>query len=319
MNRRELLHRGGALTTVACLAGCLGTASRDGSPGRETTSDGDESGTSDDDSTTETGAEDGSDGSEEGFDGDFEGVRSDRDAPFRELSVGSRDGVAFPDNNRPHVVRVWNVADEPRELLVRVSRSATDLLDRTVEFAADAYLTVTLNEPADYRVAVGVAGEVPTTVAVERTLFDCNSSATDVGVAPDGSVESIEMSTAAGCYGPEITDADLSVGKSECGTENGASVAFDGERVRIEGTVRTATPQSDLALVDVTADQQSRTATVRVRDAGADDPEPGTQCVGTVPYEASVEFEYALPDEVVVVHENAEGTVEVARANRVAD
>ena len=331
MNRRELLHRGGGLTTVAALSGCLGSASRSARTNRGTTTSDD---SNDSEATTteghpgdggddESGRSDGneSDGddaneSDGGFDDEFAGVQSNRENPFVELAVGSRDGVAFPDNNRPHVVRIWNAADEARDLLVRVSRGATDLLDRTVAFDADAYLTVTLNEPGDYRIAVGLAGEVPTTAAVERTWFDCNASATEVGVAPDGSVATTTKSTLLGCYGPQVAGTDFSVGQGACGTENSASVAFDGERVRIEGTVRTPTPQSDLSLADATYDEQTRTLTVRVRATGADDPGPGVQCVGTVPYEASVAFEYDLPDEVRVVHESAGETREVTRAER---
>ena len=308
MNRRELLHRGGALTTVAALSGCLGSASQS-NPGNGGT-------TSADDPPATTTSGEAEDGTGDGFGDDFVGVRSDRDAPFSELSVGSRDGLAFPDNNRPHVVRIWNAADEPRDLLVRASRDATELLDRTVEFDADAYLTVTLNEPGDYRVAVGVAGEVPTTFEVERGLFDCNHSTTDAGVAPDGSVETVTESTLMDCPGPQVADTEFSVGQGECGTENSASVSFDAERVRIEGTVRTPTPQSDLSLGDASYDEQSGTLALRVRETGADDPEPGVQCVGSVPYEASVEFEYDLPDEVAVVHEGMDETKEVARTTR---
>lgn len=308
MNRRELLQRGGALTTAAALSGCLGSASQSNPADRETT-------TLDDSEETTTDGGTGDD-PETGFGGDFTGVRSDRDEPFSELAVGSRDDVAFPDYNRPHVVRIWNAADEPRDLLVRASRGATEPLDRTVEFGADAYLTATLNEPGDYRLAVGVADDEPTTFEIARSLFDCNYSTTDVGVAPDGSVATVTESTTMACPGPQVAGFDFSVGRGTCGTENRASVEWDGERVRVEGTVRTPTPQSDLTLGDASYDEQSGTLTLRVKATSPDDPGPGVQCVGSVPYEASVEFEYALPDEVVVVHESMDETREVARATR---
>jgi hypothetical protein len=298
MNRRELLQRAGALTTVVGLAGCVGTASRSNPPNGETTTDDLETTTMDE------------------FGDDFAGVKSDRDDPFAELSVGSRDGVAFPDTNRPHVVQVWNAAEESRDLLVRVSRGATDLLDRTVEFDADAYLTITLNEPADYRVAVGVAGEVPTTFGVGRGLFDCNASTTDAGVAPDGTVATITESTTMACHGPHVGETAFDVGQGKCGTENSASVAFEGEQVRVDGTVRTPTPQSGLSLADVSYDERAGTLAVRVRESGGDTPEPGVECVGTVPYEAIVGFEYDLPDEVAVVHESMDQTKEVTRTAR---
>jgi hypothetical protein len=321
VNRRELLHRGGGLTTIAALSGCLGNASRSALANRGTTATDDPSTTTEggDDSDDGTdGKSDGGDGdeSEDGFDDEFAGVRSDYEEPFLELDVGSRDGVASPDDNRPHAVRIWNAADEARDLLVRVSHGATALIDRTVAFPADGYLTVTLNEPGDYRVAVGLAGEVPTTVAVERTWFDCNASATEVGVATAGSVATTTKSTLLGCHGPEIAGTDFSVGQGGCGTENSASVEWAGEQVRVEGTARTPTPQSDLSLADAIYDQQASALTVRVLATNPDDPEPGTHCVGAVPYETSVDFEYDLPDEVVVVHETADGAKEVARAAR---
>lgn len=257
----------------------------------------------------ETATEDSDDGSD-----DFSGIDPAAEGPFQSLSVGDRDSVAFPDNNRPHDVRVWNDADESRELVVRVSRDATQLLDRTVEFDADAYLEVALNEPGDYRVAVGLAGEQPTTVRVERARFDCNASATDARVAPDGRVETVTGSTMMGCAGPEVAATDLSVEEGTCGMDNGASVALDGEQVQIEGTVRTPDPGYDLELADASYDAEGDELAVSVRATEGD--LVGVQCVGEVPYEATVDFEYDLPGEVVVVHESGEESEEVARTSQ---
>ncbi|WP_137287327.1 hypothetical protein [Halorussus salinisoli] len=300
MNRRELLHRASALAAVAGVAGCLGSAGSDSPPtDREPTTD---SGATTDDAR-----------------GRFSGVRSDHDDPFRTISVGSREEVAFPDNNQPRGVRVWNAADESREISVRVARSAEILVDRTLDFEADAYLELVLNEPADYALSVGLADGDATTVDISRTSFDCNQTGTDAGVMPDGRVETMSMSTAMACHGPEVADAALSVGRRSCGTEHRATVGFEGERVRMDGAVRTPTPQSDLSLAGTDYDRTADALTVRVRASETDDGDPGTQCVGEVTYEATVDFEYALPDEVAVVHESMDETLEVTRADRGGD
>lgn len=309
MNRREFLRRGGALTTIAGLAGCLGSASNGTFPEDDGTE------TSDPGRTTDENA-----------DGELSGVQSVYDEPVRTIPLGNRDGVPFPENNRPRTLRIWNAADAARDISFRIARDGEALLDRTVDFAADAYVTVVLNEPADYGVTVALAdtsaGGDGTAKAqgnaseVSRRSFDCNSATTDVGVMPDGSVETVTMSTAMACFGPEVAETELSVGQGECGTEHRATVAFDGERVRVDGAVRTDTPRADLALAGATYDAEADLLTVRVRASESDDSDVGTQCVGEVPYETTVGFDHGLPGEVVVVHETTDETVEVTQAEQ---
>lgn len=306
MNRRTFLRRSGGLTTLAALAGCLGTEGDSTPADRETRTDE----TTTDDATTDPERR-------------FSGVRSDRDEPFRSVSVGNRDDVSFPDNNRPQGVRIWNAADEAREIEFRISRDADVAVDRSVEFAADAYLAASLNEPANYRISVGLVGgdAEKTDFEIERSSFDCNSAGTDVGVMADGHIETMSMSTAMGCPGPEVSDSEtsLSVGQGACGEQHSASVTFEGEAVRVDGAVRTSTPDSDLALASASYDRETDALTVRVRATGADDSgddSAGVQCVGEVPYEATVGFEYDFPSSVVVVHESMDETVEVVQVDR---
>ncbi|MFC7079877.1 hypothetical protein [Halorussus caseinilyticus] len=310
MNRRELLHRGGALAAAAGLAGCLGSTGTDAP-----TTDGDRT----TDRGTTTDSERDGDSGAGGSGGEFSGVRSDDENPFRTISVGSREAVPFPDNNQPRRVRVWNATEGSREIEIRVSRGSETPVDRTVEFETDAYLTVLLNEPDDYRVAVTPEGGDATTVEFSRASFDCNSATTDAGVMPDGSVETISASTAAGCPSPEVADTSLSVGKGDCGTEHRATVEFAGEKVEVRGAVRAPTPRSDLALAGTDYDRTADALTVRVRATGEDGGEPGTQCTGEVAYQATVGLNYALPSEVAVVHESMNETVEVTRADRGGD
>jgi hypothetical protein len=306
MNRRTFLQRSGGLAAVAGLAGCLdsagsspGPTDRDGNRTDETTVG---------DPTTDPESR-------------FSGVRSDRDEPFRTISVGSRDDVAFPDNNRPRRVRVWNAADEVREIGLRISRDGEFVVEKSIEFAADAYLAVSLNEPANYLVAVGLADGTAeeTRFEVSRSSFDCNSAGTDAGVMPDGRVRTMSASTAMGCPGAEITDTELSVGQGTCGEQHSASVVFENEAVRVDGAVRASTPDSDLALASANYDRETGGLTVRVRATGADETEAGVQCVGEIPYEATIEFDYDLPSEVVVVHESMDKTTEIERVDRKSD
>jgi len=306
MNRRAFLKRSGGLAALTGLAGCLGSVGSDSGPaGRDGTR------------TDETTAGD----STTGPGNRFSGVRSDRDEPFQTISVGNRDDVAFPDNNRARRVRVWNAADEAREIGLRIDRDGELAVDRSVEFAADAYLAVSLNEPANYRVTVGLArGDAEeTSFEVPRSSFDCNSAGTDAGVMPDGRVETMSASTAAGCPSAEITDSALSVGEGTCGEQHSASVGFADEAVRVDGAVRTSTPNSDLTLGGVGYDRETDALTVRVRATEGGETEAGVQCVGEVPYEATVEFDYDLPASVVVVHESMDETTEVARTDRQSD
>jgi hypothetical protein len=301
MNRREFLQRGGGLTAAVGLAGCLGddpgaTIPEDGEDATETTDDGRET--------------------DEGADDEFSGIESAYDEPFQTIPLDDRNEVAFPENNRPHDLRVWNAADSVRDVSLRVARDDEVVLDRTVEFAADAFLFVVMNEPAEYVVSVGLADDEPTTFEVSRDSFDCNESATNVGVITDGSVETSEISTLVACPGPKVAETELSVGQSQCGTEHGATVAFDHERVRVDGKVRTATPHAELELAGATLDEKGDLLTVRVRASESDDSDAGTQCTGEVSYEATVGFDHALPSEVAVVHESMDETTEVVRAER---
>ena len=334
MNRREFLHRAGASTAVAGLAGCLGSATPNGS------SQGDSSGG---DSSDDNSPDDGCATPEKSSADDFSGVESEAATPFREISLGSRDAVAFPKNNRPRTLRVWNAAAETRTIDLRIARGADRLFDEAVEFAPDAYLTVTLAEPADYSVSVGVSGDSgdsgnescdsgtstsagtsgdagataeATAFPVPRSAFDCNTATIDVGVMPDGRIETLEAATTMGCPSPSVAETAFSAEQGNCGTEDSASVTFDRERVSVEGAVRTPTPQWTLELAAAEYDADANRLAVRVRATKSETAGPGVQCVAEVPYEATVGFESGLPSEVVVVHEANGEAVEVARASR---
>ena len=291
MRRRDLLAAVGAAGTLS-VAGCVGF---DGP----------------DDDTESDDASDRTDSDDRGDTGDGDDIQADAE-PIETVPVGDRDGVPFPDNNGPHGVQVVNDADETRELRVVVNRAGERLLDRIFDVPAGRRVELVLNEPDRYEVAVGVDGRLGDTVGVSRSRFDCNDSSTEVSVDGDGEVASTTVSTLVACPGPAIAGSAFEQGEGTCGGADRASVATDGERVRVTGTVRTSVPCYDLALSGVElvdAEEYggpSGTLVVTVTTAGRQDG-ACVECVGSVSYEATVDLEHAFPETVRVVHVGLSG------------
>lgn len=119
-----------------------------------------------------------------------------------ELAVGSREGVADPDANRPHGVSVWNTMPEASTVEVRIVDAAADraILELTTQLSADAAVEFSLSEPSTYRLDIRVpATDASETVEVSRTWFDCNGSSTQVGVFEDGRIDSRTVTTLLAC------------------------------------------------------------------------------------------------------------------------
>jgi hypothetical protein len=119
-----------------------------------------------------------------------------------ELSVGSREGVADPEDNRPHGVSVWNAMPEASAVEVRIVDVADDrtVLELTTQLAADATVEFSLLEPSTYRLDIRVpAMDANETVEVSRSWFDCNGSSTQVGVFEDGRIDSRTVTTLLAC------------------------------------------------------------------------------------------------------------------------
>ena len=328
MNRRELLGTLGL--------GAVGAAGLVGSPvdaGRQTADVGRQA--------TETTAGTTARGTTEG--GGFDGIDSSADRPFAAITVGSRAGVRNPENNRPHLVRVWNDGERARTLRLELRRDDDGVapVNRRVEFPADGYLALRLLEPASYALTVTpVGGEMGTatdtattatetapatatattsagatgeTVRIPRTLFDCNDSRTDVRVGPDGAVESETTATEIGCP-PQVTDRTFTAFRGTCGAADEADVSFGGNSVMVEGSIRVPNPCYDARLADVAVTPDGG---LRVTVATTE-PEAGfcAQCVATVEYRADVAFRDRVPETVTVVHRGDDATRTVATVSR---
>ncbi|WP_336135897.1 hypothetical protein [Natronomonas amylolytica] len=126
-----------------------------------------------------------------------------------ELAVGSREGVADPEANRPHGVSVWNAMPDVSTVEVRIVDVADDrvVLELTTKLAADAAVEFSLLEPSAYRLDVRVpAMDARETVEVSRSWFDCNGSSTQVGVFEDGRIDSRTVTTLLECADVTVSE-----------------------------------------------------------------------------------------------------------------
>jgi len=119
---------------------------------------------------------------------------------------------------------------------------------------------------------------------------------------------------------PRIVGESFTAHDGDCGSdEDVAEVAFDGDTVRVDGTLATPTPCHGAALAGTRlADDGSRlVVAVRTTDPAS---ESCVQCLGAVPYEATVRFGAGLPEEVRVEHDGEPvTTVETGSARSDAD
>jgi hypothetical protein len=295
MKRRALLRRSAALAAAGSVAGCLAGGSGDDrttTTPRTTT-----------DSTTTTTTE-----------------RAEE--PFETLSVGSREGVLDPGNNKPHAMRVINAADEPRTIDVQIRRTGDSpmILSRSWEFPARGWVQVDLLTPANYRIAVSVGGETAGTVDMERSRFDCNSSWTTVTVTADGRVAAETVSTAVACLSA-VRDHSLRVTGRRCrsdGEPGEASVAFEDGTLDLSGLLVVPSPDYGAAVESVEWDRVDGESTLAVTVAATElsDDDGGVQCVGVLDYEATLAVDGELPGAVTVRHRSQDETRTVATVER---
>lgn len=302
MNRRSVL-RTAALLAAGSAAGCLAGGSGDGPDSTTTTTT---TRTTTPDPTTTTTDESGP-------------------AVFETLTVGSREGVLDPGNNKPHEVTVVNAASEERTIRVRVRRSGDDPMLRAESrsFPADGRLRVELAKPGEYAVDVFVDDEEVGGVDVERSWFDCNSSRTTVTVAGDGEVETETISTTMAC-GASVRDHAFEVTDGRCRTDGEpeeASVTFGDGALELSGLLVVPSPDYGAEVASVEWERvdggPGLVVTVATTEAGQGG--GGVQCVGALDYEATLDVDGELPRRVTVQHRSADGTREVATATRDAE
>ena len=297
MQRRQVLATLGTSAALAT-AGCLSGGPGDGGNSDTTTTPDDP--TTDEPTNTTTPEE-------PEWDPGLE-------APFETISAGTREGVAFPDNNRAHAIRVWNQADTARQFTLQVRTPEADRLETSVEFPADGWLRLVLNVPASYTLSITVDGTQAGEVSVSRSTFDCNDSGTDVIVTPAAEVHSRTFSTMMGCPGPSVADQSFSVQQGSCDLTDEASVDFADEAVEVSGRVKTPNPcygleLQSVELLDAEANEDGTDDVLEVVIAATEQQsDMCTQCVGSVPYTATVTMEHEYPSNVRVIHESMDET-----------
>ncbi|WP_267642674.1 hypothetical protein [Haloarchaeobius amylolyticus] len=226
------------------------------------------------------------------------GVFPEGKTPFARVTLGTRDGVDFPENQTARTVRLWNDSEETRTIGYRIRDGAQLRLWQIREFPAGGWLEITLNQPTDYVVAVDVEGAFGG--EVEVGAFDCNVATTTIRVDDLGTVSSTTKSTLIGCPGAELVETTLSAESGRCGTLEDADVIREDEAVVVDGLVLTPNPcytakvvetrlEDDVLHVTIGAEKSTDVACI--------------QCVGHVPYQSRMRFRNAYPRRVVVDHE----------------
>jgi len=294
MQRRQVLA---ALGTSAALAtaGCLSGGPGGDGGNSETTTTTDEPTTDEPTNTTTPEEPEWNPGPEE---------------PFETITAGTREGVAFPDNNRAHDVKVWNQADSARQFTLQVRTPEADRLETSVEFPADGWLRLVLNVPASYTLSITVDGTEAGEVSVGRSTFDCNDSSTNVIVTPEAEVHSRTFSTLMGCPGPSVADQSFSIEQGSCDMTDEARIDFADEVVEVSGRVKTPNPcygleLASVELLDAEANEDGTDDVLEVVVAATEQQsDMCTQCVGSVPYTATVTMEHEYPSNVRVIHES---------------
>ncbi|MFW6376439.1 MAG: hypothetical protein ACOC0F_00535 [archaeon] len=295
MKRRTLLGAVAGSLGAASLAGCLGDGGNGGDGGAPDTTTDETPEPTTRPPTTEPPTTTSSNGDEFRFD-------PGSDDPFERIERGDRSTVVFPDNNRPQDVKVWNAADGSREMTLVVTRDGETVLDRTVTFPADGFLTLTVRVPDDWQVDLLRDGTTLETIEIPRESFDCNQISHLVGVTADWTVHTEFLATEIACPGAAIDEESFAAEDGRCasGTDSSATVTFEGESVVVDGTFITPTPCYELRLA--TAAYDANDDALEVVIAAKSTEETCVQCIGAIDYEASVRFEHELPGQVVVKH-----------------
>lgn len=128
----------------------------------------------------------------------------DPSTTYKWVEVGTREGVK--ENFKPHDLQLWNTFENEQTVSLRILDRLADTTAHRATYAipADAALEVTLLTPSKYYVQLwGPAIDTPETLLVPCTLFDCNTSATRIGIFESGRVRSSVLSTLVGCPSPE--------------------------------------------------------------------------------------------------------------------
>jgi len=113
---------------------------------------------------------------------------------------------------------------------------------------------------------------------------------------------------------PTVTDTSFEVTGRESGTQvDEATIQFDAETVRVDGTIWGSDGCKTAALDSANYDSEADELTVAVVTTDREDADGAcTQAIVEVGYRAEIRFTGGYPGTVVVTHDRGEGAVEVA-------
>ncbi|WP_435360820.1 hypothetical protein [Haloarchaeobius sp. DFWS5] len=329
MKRRAILA---SVAGLGAMAGCLGdtgggdsttgttrtpTGTTQQSPDTATATDRPtESPDSETETTTQPEDESGTTEDDGEPEDDFEWDPASDD-PFKTFDFGDRSAVAFPDNNRPLTVRIWNMADEERKISFDVDDTGSAAVQGyKIPFPPNEWMELSILVPSTYTLAVSTDDESEDRVQYDHGDFDCNETVSFVGIDAENRVRQKTQTTLVECPDPTVTTTDLTDGDGACASEtrSSASVTFGDETVTVDGEFQTGDPCYDLELADANYDAKTDELVLTV--AASDTGDECIECVGLVPYEAAVGFKYDFPTHVAVQHQQQGETTTVARATR---
>lgn len=156
-SRRSLLAAGAGLASAASLAGCLGSKPLVLPPG--------------------------SGRSPPTADGTLDEYDPSRTLETRD--IGDPEAMGDDSDVEPHGLNLWNATAESQrvELAIADRENETVVLRETLDLPGDVAVSFRLVEPSAYLVSLRVPKYgVRERLQVPRDAFDCNTSATDVGV-----------------------------------------------------------------------------------------------------------------------------------------
>lgn len=239
-------------------------------------------------------------------DGSTSNTTSDAD---EYLEIGDSDS-ADEERATPHRVFLENAGEEDREVAIEIEIDGESAFDEERDLAASERLEFRLVEPADYRVSIAT-DDANGDLTLAGASTDCTESVTTITLR-DGGISTEMESSSGDCPSEEGSSGgygyEFESGKGECADgdrSERAEVDVEDGVVAIEGTVETPTPCHRLALAAIEEDPEGETLEIVV---AVDEPATDlcVECLGAVPYRATVDYADDLPETVAVVHETAD-------------
>lgn len=278
MNRRTLL----ATVGLGCLTGCTDTQIPPNSPGpQDDPADGDQSATSD---------------------------NADPEL-HTEFTVGTRNGLVFPDANQPARYRILN-REESQQIQIIIRLNGDVAVNKSFTLPNGKCVSVTLQQPANYDIRLGLERDHDLTPVAQLSgdEFSCTPISGTITINSAGHIKSRVITPDIECPTPQVTDTTFQSQDGECGQRHAATVSVSDKTVSIAGQVAVPQPCYEAMLESASYDTATETLTVTVA-VGSRTRNICVNCIGEVPYEADIELQHGYPQNILVQHRESNGEV----------